>query len=587
MVEPRVDDGVLALRLQQQAAVAELGQRALSTPDLDEFLHDASVLIAEQLDVEFVKVLERLPGGDDFLLRAGLGWHPGAVGEAIVPGGRESQAGFVIASGGPVIVQDIASETRFRNAQLLLDHGVTSGIGVPIRGPRKPYGVVGAHSARRRPFGPDDATFLQAVANVLGAAIQLRLNARAQELLAEAGELLNGSLDYAETLRSLARLIVPRMGDWCAVHLVDRDGAVRELEIAHRDPRLASAVQHLRESYGTAPVDDRVAAALRTGRPVVFSRITPRSLAAEIGDPAQREMLEELGTTSAMLLPVVARGRTLGVMQVVSSRPQRRYGYDDVTLALELAARAALAIDNARLYRVAQQTAGMREAFLSSVSHELRTPLTSVLGFTQRLARRAARFDPETRGDIETLDVEARRMHAALDTLLNLADLESGRVRVALEPVELRRLLNDEIGALERRAPAVRVERDFPDAPCISLTDPDRVRQIVGNLLDNAAKHGGDPAEITVALRHGEGRTEIGVRDRGSGLPPGLRAHVFDRFVRGRSSGAHGMGLGLYLSRLVADRLHAELSVRDAPGGGAEFLLRLPLDRAAPLSEDE
>ncbi len=588
MADSRLADSVLERRLRQQALVAELGERALTTPELDEFLNDAARLIANHLDVEFVKILQRLPGSQELLLRAGYGWHEGLVGSAILPGGLDSQAGYALASDQPVMVEDLASERRFHSAQLLLDHDVVSGISVLIRGPRKSFGVVGAHTRERRTFTQDDGNFLQAVANVLGAAIHLRQHASAQDLLSEATALLSNSLEYEETLRAFAQLLVRRMADWAAVHLVDDDGNVRELEIAHRDPRLVERVRRLRRDYGEARgTRQGLQNVIRTGQPEVYSTIPSGTLETQARDAEHRELLEILAIRSALLLPMVARGRTIGVIEMVSSHPQHRYGHEDITLGMELASRAAFAVDNARNYRLAQETADVREAFLSSVSHELRTPLTSVLGYSYRLSRRADQFDEQTRADIETLAAEARRMRTTLDTLLNLADLESGRVELAPEPVELRHLLDEEVQAMLRRFPSVRVDRVYPDGPHIALTDPDRIRQIVGNLLDNAAKHGGPAPHITLTLTAEDRRTTIAVRDRGPGVAPELRSSIFGRFVRGESSRkVRGMGLGLYLSQLIAARLHADLILREPVGGGAEFVVRLPLTREVLLNED-
>ena len=174
----------LRARAKQQEAVARLGERALTEVDLQKLFEEVVVTVAEILDVEFVKILELVPGDAELLLRAGIGWKPGRIGTAHESTGRHSQAGYVLASGGPVSVIDLKSETRFAIPPLLRDHGVTSGVSVPIAGrDGRAYGVLGSHTARRRRFEEYDVSFLSAIANVIAGAIQRRQLDQRQELM--------------------------------------------------------------------------------------------------------------------------------------------------------------------------------------------------------------------------------------------------------------------------------------------------------------------------------------------------------------------------------------------------------------------
>ncbi|HET9374651.1 MAG TPA: PAS domain S-box protein [Chthoniobacterales bacterium] len=164
----------LEARARQHNAVAELGQRALEGRDVASLLDDAVSLVPRTLDVEFCKILELLPEGNGLLLRAGAGWKDGTVGQATLPTGKESHGGFTLLSSSPVIVEDFQTETRFRPPSLFVEHRIRSGISVIIHGRGRPYGVLGAHTARQRKFTTDDVHFLQSVANVLAAAIERR-----------------------------------------------------------------------------------------------------------------------------------------------------------------------------------------------------------------------------------------------------------------------------------------------------------------------------------------------------------------------------------------------------------------------------
>ncbi len=168
-----------------QQAVANLGVRALDGGDPQDLMNIAVETIADILDVEYCKVLELLPGGKEMLLRSGVGWQPGLVGTATVGTDRDSQAGYTLTSSQPVIVDDLRSETRFGGPNLLLEHHVSSGLSVVIHGPGTPWGVLGAHTTRRRPFNSDDVNFIQSVANILAAAIERSL---AEDALGESEE---------------------------------------------------------------------------------------------------------------------------------------------------------------------------------------------------------------------------------------------------------------------------------------------------------------------------------------------------------------------------------------------------------------
>lgn len=165
----KLAEAALAAQARRQAVVAGMSQRALAAGSDLQGLLDATVReLAATLGVEFCKVLELLPGGEQMRLRAGVGWQPGLVGNHTVSAARELQAGYALEAGAPVVVEDLRSETRFGRLPFLEAHGVISGLSVAIPGPDRPWGVLGAHTATRRAFTPDDVNFVQSAANVLG-----------------------------------------------------------------------------------------------------------------------------------------------------------------------------------------------------------------------------------------------------------------------------------------------------------------------------------------------------------------------------------------------------------------------------------
>lgn len=171
MDQPAGPNTNLRTEVRQQEVVAELGQQALETNDLDQLMHDASVAVAETLDTDYCKVLELLPGGDEVLLRQGIGWQAGLIGNATVPTDRDSQSGYTLLSEEPVVVEDLRTEERFSGPDLLIDHDVVSGINVIIGSLEEPWGVLGTYTTDKREFADHDVTFVKSVANVLAAAI--------------------------------------------------------------------------------------------------------------------------------------------------------------------------------------------------------------------------------------------------------------------------------------------------------------------------------------------------------------------------------------------------------------------------------
>ena len=345
----------LQVRARQQEAVARLGQQALETTDLPGLLRSAVEAVTRVLDVEYAKVLELLPGNQELLVREGVGWKAERVGRVKVSADPDSQAGFTLLTEEPIIVEDLPSETRFSGHYLLHDHGVVSGMTVLIDPGGNPFGVLGAHTKERRAFTEDDANFLRAVANVLAAAIERERFEETQRFLAKVSALLSSSLDYRATLARAARLAVPTLADWCAVDVLEA-GSIDRLAVAHADPEKVALAMELQERYPPDPDDPRgVPNVLRTGRLEFHPEITDEMLEAVARDEEHLENLRVVGFTSSIIVPMVARDRTLGAIILVSAESGRRYGEADLRLAEELARRAALAVDNARLYEEARK----------------------------------------------------------------------------------------------------------------------------------------------------------------------------------------------------------------------------------------
>ncbi|HOL70805.1 MAG TPA: PAS domain S-box protein [Bryobacteraceae bacterium] len=289
----------------------------------------------------------------------------------------------------PVAFQDIVDAPLTEKCrELYRAEGIRSALAVPFRSQGKLSGGLWFFRREPQPFDESEIWAASALANLAAAAIgaanlyedQKRMRAEAQAaerraaFLADATALLGSSLDYETTLAQVARMAVPRIADWCAVSMVETDGSVRQLAVAHSDPARAQSLRNLAQRYPLPPDSPfGVPHVLRTGESEIVSAVTDTVLAVAARSEEQLEMLRNLGIVSYMCVPVVARGRTLGAISFLSTQPGRHYGRDDLAIAEHLGRRAGLAIDNARLYATAhRERAAAQEALESALRSEKR-----------------------------------------------------------------------------------------------------------------------------------------------------------------------------------------------------------------------
>ncbi len=401
--------------------------------------------------------------------------------------------------------------------------------------------------------------------------------------LAEAGDILAASLDYEAALQRVAQLAVPALADWCVIDLLAGDGALHRLAVAHRDPAKAGAAEELKRRY---PIllpgqPHKTWDVLPDGPPWLDTDIAEERFAAQARDPDHLDLLRQLGFAAEMVLPLVARGRPLGAMTLVLANGSRRYGARDLSLAQELARRAAVAIDNARLYEEAQAAIRARDEFLSIAAHELRNPVTVLKGAADLLRRPAPDADKAAARQ-ERLLVEigkaADRLVELTDDLLDISRIQLGRLPLRPERVNLNAVLSD-LGARyrDRLQPGQRLDVDVPVASVV-VADAGRLEQVLVNLLDNALKYSPDGGEIAIVARPHDSGVLIEVRDPGIGLPPGALETIFEPFGRADNTSAiPGMGLGLFICRNIVERHGGRIWAESAGvGRGTTLALWLP-----------
>jgi signal transduction histidine kinase len=328
---------------------------------------------------------------------------------------------------------------------------------------------------------------------------------------------------------------------------------------------------------------------VRTGRPELVPEITDEMLAASVSDPEYLALLRGLGMRSALLVPLPGDGRPLGVLTLIAAESGRRYGEADLQLARELARRAALAVDNARLHRASEAARAQAEAanrskaeFLASMSHELRTPLNAIGGYTDLLLLgvRGA-LTPEQREDLERVARSQRHLLGVINDILNFARVDAGFVDYDLRPVAVARLMA-EVEPLVRPQLAARGLTFACDAGPEALrahADAEKVRQVLLNLLANAVKFTEPGGRVWLGAEDLGDAVALRVRDTGSGSPPTARPPSSSRSCRctARSPGrSRGRGSGLAISRDLARGMGGDLTVDSVVGTGSTFTLTLP-----------
>jgi PAS domain S-box-containing protein len=408
------------------------------------------------------------------------------------------------------------------------------------------------------------------------ARVEAEASAERARFLAGASDLLASSLDQTATLDSLVRLAVPGFADWCVVHLAEPI-AGRRLHTAGTDPEGTGVAQMLErlatsvELQAFLPALDQV----KEGQPLLLPEIGPAWLEG-------LQIMQQLSPKSAMVVPMTARGRAIGTISFIVTRPERRYGPADLAMARDLAQRAAIAVDNARLYAEAEGANRAKDQFLATLSHELRTPLTAMLGWVLML--RSGRLSGEEAASaLASIERNTRVQAQLINDLLDVSRIVAGKLQIDKRPVDLRVVIEHALESVRRdtetRKLVVSVAID-PDAAWVP-GDAVRLEQIALNLLGNAAKFTPEGGRIEVHLDRVDNAARLTVTDTGQGIDAAMLPHIFESFHQADSSSTRrhgGLGLGLAIVRrlvvLHGGRVEAASAGQDQ---GAAFTVYLPL----------
>jgi PAS domain S-box-containing protein len=399
-----------------------------------------------------------------------------------------------------------------------------------------------------------------------------------QTLFAEMGQVLGSTLDIETILTNIGRLMTRVIADACIVYVLDERGDIHRLDAFVRDPEKS----WIRDALRAHPVDRKDApqiwADLEANRPMVKRQLSPEELAGFAQGEEHLRLLQALEMKSFILAPLIAHGRFVGAMSLISTSAPRAYNDADVRFAQEIAQRAALAVDNAGLYARAQRAIETRDDVLGIVAHDLRNPLAAILMQAELLREPGADTYRLPHKAAESILRSATRMNRLIEDLLDVTLLEQSRLAVDPRPLDARQLMAEVLHAHEARGAAdsldlhLDVPADLPDVLC----DRDRVLQILENLVGNALKFTPPGGSITVGAGQRTNDVLFWVADSGIGIDSDSLPHVFDRFWQAKRGRRSGAGLGLAIARGLVEAHGGRMWVESTPGRGTTFFFTIP-----------
>jgi len=501
-----------------------------------------------------------------------------------------------------MLVNDAAEHPRYRKTPAVTQLRLIAYAGVPLRTPAgHVIGTLSVADHGPRDWSDRDLRILHALAAMvlteirLGAEIrrgdrltgeqaareEAEAGRRRAALLAEASRVLASTLDYNATLQSVANIAVPELADVSFIDIRE-NGEFHRVASKHADPEIDRIAREIERFPPSVDTDNYVTRVMNAGTGRIVRMDSEEWRRSVARSPEHLDMIRRLDPRIGMAVPLIARGRTLGVVHLIAIRSGRSYGPEDLAFARDLLDRAALSIENARLYEQAVVANAARTNFLAVMSHELRTPLTAVLGYADLLAEEIdGPLNPSQKHQISRIRASAEHLLELIDEILAFTRMESGTLSVDRRSADLKAIARDAEGIVRPAAEAKGLTFDvrLPSSPVRTATDPAKVRRILLNLLANAVRFT-DKGGIELSLETRNGDAYFDVCDTGSGISEEHQTKMFEPFWQAaepmtRTTG--GTGLGLPVALNLARMLEGDIEVESRPGKGSKFTVRLPL----------
>jgi len=400
--------------------------------------------------------------------------------------------------------------------------------------------------------------------------------------LAEASKILSSSLDYQTTLNTIAKLAVPEIADWCAVDILDAKGVLQQVAIVHKDPKKIKWAKELRKHKPrdmNAPTG--IPNVLRTGKSEIYPHITDEMLVASAKDKKELKLLRDLEFKSAMIVPVFEQKKPIGGITFVTTETRRHYNTADLRMAEELATRASVAIENARLYKGSQDAITIRDEFISVASHELKTPITSVKMFTQVLKKHSEQIgDTKAASHLSKMDKQLNKLTELIYDLLNVSKIQAGKMDFKKEYFDFDKAVKEVVSILQHTSEKHKLIIEGETNQKV-YGDEERIGQVVNNLISNAIKYSPKNIKILINLSTDKKNVQVSVRDKGIGMSKQHLNRIFERFYRVYDTNDKtfpGLGIGLYISSEIVKRHNGHLRVESTPGKGSTFSFSIPID---------
>lgn len=409
-----------------------------------------------------------------------------------------------------------------------------------------------------------------------------------QRFLSRAGELLVSSLDFEKTLKDILQIAVPALADWCTFDVFIPDIGLSTLAFKHSDPELEPVARELHEMF-LKKSDSKVGAGnvFRTGIPEIHPVITEESFQSLAVNEHQISLGKALGDRSVFIVPMSARGNTIGTITFAASK-LNFYSAKDVDFALELGRRIALAYENSRLYALSQQAIEIRNDFLSIASHELNTPITSLklqLQMTKKALDMAENGEfplDRFRRSVDSSCKQVERLINLVQVLLDVSRIQSGKLNFKFQNMNLQDMFSELMDRFKEIIDNANCHVEISGLQDISVSwDKTRIEQVFINLLTNAIKYA--PGEIQIHFGVKNNSIEFSIQDKGDGIPAEKLKTIFDRFERvGNNDSVSGLGLGLFIVKQIVDGHGGEVRAESNPGKGTRFTVTLPVSAAIP-----